>query len=155
MKISTTSWHYKLYVFNTQLVEAWKGNSYFHTCPSDGNVGLCPYMRMIMIWGPLVLLTYTIPIGMTIAALVLFPMKAAGVIGILYLIGWIVGLIAVMFLMAWLSSRKEQRELDKAERTKGVSMPDVEPKTTFWSVLKEYIIAAKTKVCPVLEVSDD
>lgn len=157
MKISDKSWHYKIYVFNSQLVAAWKDDKFYLNKPGNGkNIGLCPYMRMIFVWGPLAMLSYTVPIYAMYLALFKFPVSAAGAMGIVWLFGWIAGIIGFMFAMAWFTEYNNNRKANKASKSSIVNPYDgIEEESTFWTIIREYVVALKTKVCPILEVNND
>ena len=158
MKISQDCWHYKLYVFMSQWSAAWRADdNYLHAGEHTSMIGLCPYMRMILIWGPLAILSNIIPLGGVIGVLFLFPASANGFMGIFWLFFWLACIVAAFFGIGWLKDFLSARE-EKKERSQLPPHPDdeeVEKPTGFWTIVKEYIIAAKTKVCPVLEIEED
>jgi hypothetical protein len=167
-KIAPTSWHYKVYVFNSQLCAKWHNDdSEFHEYPlHTRNIGLCPYMRMIFIWGPLVVLTYIL-VAMFIALTVwtLPSFATNGVSGTLWLLGSIAAMISGVLLMGscidYCEKRKDiirQKNNDiKNSMTADEYDAFINPvkEATFWSLCKDYLKSMKTKVCPVLEFRND
>jgi hypothetical protein len=154
MRISPKSWHYRLYVFMSQWNAAWRDKDDYLSYPKHGEmIGLCPYMRMILIWGPLAILSNLIPLGFVIMALLLFPMSAAGPSGIGWLLFWLVMTIGLVigggFIKDWLDRRADEKENSQ------IPGWDYEPKKKpdgFFKLLNEWI---HSKFCPVLEVQND
>lgn len=161
MTINTRSWHYRLYVFMLQWCKAWNGHDDYYYEPRLKNIGLCSYMRMILLWGPLVILTNVVPLGMTIAALFLFPIAANGFVGVAWLLGIILLPFVLMYawirLTSWLENRypdaPTKNQNDGEIKTGNIhDQEKVEPSTGFMSLLWSYLVSFKTKICPVLEV---
>ena len=157
MKISENSWHYRLYVFMSQWNAAWRNCDDYLEYPKtygrrSNNIGLCPYMRMILIWGPLSILSNLIPILAVLGALIAMPTGMNGLAGFLWLIFWAVTAAAftlgIAKLADWRQARAERMEKLQTYRQD----PDYVKQDTFWSLLGEYLMSIKTKVCPVLEV---
>lgn len=155
MQISRDSWHFRLYVFMSQWNAAWQGKSDYLDHPKMGrsaNIGLCPYMRMILIWGPLSILSNLVPIAAVIVAIVLFPAGMNGLAGVGWLVFWAVTLVgsglALGKLADWREARYEQNRKSQLLRQD----PDYVEPDSFWKLVKEFAVATKTKICPVLEV---
>lgn len=157
MKLNPNSWHYKIYAFNSQLVAAWMHKDDYHYYPKIGSfgIGLCPYMRMILIWGPLVALTNVVPFAAIYAAFIMFPGFAAGGAGIFWLIFTLASIVGFFVLLAkikdWASERQERREESQLRRQD----PDYQEPEGFWRLVGGYLKSMKTKICPVLEIQDD
>ena len=156
--INPESWHYKIYRFNSQLVAAWNCNENYHEYPHQYGkmIGLCPYTRMIFLWGPLVALTNIIPLAALAATFWMLPSFTNGLTGVLWLFGSIALIFAILIGMAYLKDKSNERKETKKES----QLPEfgaivAEPPVTFWSLLKDYVRAVKTKVCPILELPND
>ena len=159
MKISPDSWHYKLYVFMSQWNAAWRGKSDYWEYPLNGNmIGLCPYMRMILIWGPLAILSNLIPIGAIVATFFLFPASVNGAVGVAWLIGSILliagGILAIGYITHLIGRIEEGRRRNEIENDDWFE-EGYEPKQTFRGLVWSYLVALKTKMCPVLELKKD
>jgi hypothetical protein len=157
MKISENSWHYRLFVFMSQWNAAWRNRDDYLDHPKTSrrekfNIGLCPYMRMILIWGPLSILSNLIPLLAVLGALVAMPTGMNGLAGVLWLLFWAVSAVAIGFAIAkladWRQARAENQEKLQVYR----QSPDYVKKDTFLSLLGEFLMSIKTKICPVLEV---
>lgn len=151
MKIDTNSWHYKLYVFNCQLVSAWTGYEQFYMEPDhQRRIGLCPYARMLLIWGPLIMSSYLAMVLVVIGCLIVFPILINGVIGI----SWFFGTMFTIAGVIYLTSRfLEKRDHLRKETPRVVKENDDSP--SFWQIVKEYIKACKLKICPIMEIKQD
>jgi uncharacterized membrane-anchored protein len=160
MKLNKFSWHYKVYAFNSQMVAAWTMESDFHEYPWDGRtIGLCPYMRMIMLWGPLVFLCNLSPLIAGVAAYIVLPAVTIGVSSLLSVTATIVGFTIACYILnsgvKYLSARRDDINREKRKQRRIDAENDVTPPETFWSLLVSYIKSLKTKVCPVLELDDE
>ena len=153
--IDINSWHWKVYCFNSQLCAAWRGNEDFNEYPYHGRLlGLCPYMRMIFLWGPLVALTYLLPIGAIATAFYFLPTSAGGTGGVLWLVGVILSFAAFVAAIVWaLGKQKEIRERRPAPYLR--KERDEPTTVTFRSMLFDWLKSMKSKVCPVLVLPDD
>jgi hypothetical protein len=162
MNIDSNSWHWRLYKFNSQWVAAWKGRNDFYDFPRHGRmIGLCPYMRMILIWGPIAMLSNIFPLAVLAGTFLLFPVTANGVMGIAWLIGVIVlvaaSICAMSYLLDYRSRRCEaNRRADlKHESNKSSDSQLTEQPDTFWTLFCSYVVAVKTKICPVLQAPNE
>jgi hypothetical protein len=160
MKLNKSSWHYKVYAFNSQMVAAWTMEGDFHEYPYHGKIiGLCPYMRMIMLWGPLVFLCNLSPLIAAVAAFIVLPVVTIGALSHLTVVATIVGCIILVFLVLsganYLIDRHEHYYRLKKKQQRIDAENNVTPPETFWSLLVSYIKSLKTKVCPVLELDDE
>jgi hypothetical protein len=165
MKLNPNSWHYKVYVFNSQLNARWNDHSDFVDFPHHGNnIGLCPYMRMIFVWGPLTMLAYVATIAVIVGTVWVFPSGATGgITGTLWLLGTlsaiIGGLLGIAYVSDWrqektLAKHKERLEL-KDSMTYNEWQEHNKPPETFWTLCRDYLKSMKTKICPVLEINND
>tara|TARA_B110000240_G_C13364849_1_gene395615 strand:- start:315 stop:809 length:495 start_codon:yes stop_codon:yes gene_type:complete len=164
MKLNKSSWHYKVYAFNSQLVAAWQNQNSFHRYPYHGKIiGLCPYMRMIIIWGPLVFLCNLAPLVAAVGVFIVLPVTTIGAMSQLIVVATIVGFVVAACLIIgganYLAGRLGDMEELRAEQQKKTKLESaangVTPPETFWSLLVSYITSLKTKVCPVLELDDE
>lgn len=131
MKVSRSSWHYRLWRF---------GRENSRSEPRD----LCRYF-----WH-LALVKVLLPLA--VAALAM-----AGIVGIFVtiwrhpidaaiVVGGILGLLVFVIAVGYLAYRREVREEDR--RASGA--PPKKP-----SLTRQYLAARKRKLCPLIEVSDD
>lgn len=157
MKIDPESWHYRLYCFMSQWTAAWRGVEDFHNEPRSYKrmIGLCPYMRMILIWGPLAILSNFIWILAVITTFFAFPAGINGLAGVSWLVGSIFIFGVAIYLLGKLKDLMSSREDARIKENLRRQDPDYEPPVTFWNVLVGYIKTFKTKICPVMELPND
>lgn len=161
MKISRTSWHFKLFVFMSQWSAAWRCHKDFFEWPhiSKFGIGLCPYMRMILIWGPLAILSNILPIMFIVGSFVLFPGFAAGWAGVGWLFGSLVIVIGVVFatflsvefVSEWRRNRAPERHWIQTDESDDES--DDEPSEGKpHGFIRLFAVWLHDAVCPILEV---
>jgi len=156
MQISSNSWHYKLYVFMSQWFAVWlRDYNYINAGqPENKRIGLCPYMRTILVWGPLAIISNIIPFGGLYLALIVVPASLNGSIGIMWTFGGILLLmffVAVFIIMVELYEKYRYSNKNKSNITGDENQ---ENSHGFWKLIKEYAVSIKTRVCPVLEVDE-
>jgi hypothetical protein len=160
MKPNTNSWYHKVFVFNSQIVATMREYQDPHLHPHHGKMyGLCPYMRMIFVWGPIVFLMNLFPLLCLIGTAIVLPITIIGGVSTAYTALVILAVIGIILACIWLleytseilkKRRYQQKQVVKQREKDGVVPPD-----TFWSLTKAYLKSAKTKVCPVLEFDDE
>jgi len=153
LNINKSSWHYKVYTFNSQWWAAWTNQSDYHTYKMNNDkIGLCEYMRMILLWGPLAILSNIVPIMAVWLAFFMFPMSISGIGGVIWLFVAIGAFGASgVCLEKFLSYRENKKSQAATDMTHNNAIPD----SGFRVIAKEFVISIKTKVCPILEVNDD
>ena len=160
MKLNLESWHYKLYAFDCQMVAALWDESNPHEYPQHGRIiGLCPYMRMILIWGPLTLLLQLSPWAAAIGAVCVLPMYVIGSTSWITLVLSIIAIIGLA-IGAWMLMRYITDAVDTHRTNKQESLPQIDPfaepkPDTFWTMTVAYLRSAKTRICPILEIDDE
>ena len=147
MNISRNSWHFKVYLQCRKWTEYWI-NGTPEDCVRVGKVvGLCSYMRTILLWGPLAVLSNLVTFFVIYMVLFYFPFTMDGVAGIFWL--WVAGLVIASACFVGIMIRELIHKDD--EKTS----EDDEKPAGFMSLSKEYLIAMKTKVCPLLNVTEE
>ena len=155
MKIRNDSWHYRLYVFMSQWNAAWRGRDDYLDFPHTdyyNRIGLCPYMRMILIWGPLSIISNVIPVGAVFLAVIGFPLMLNGAAGVGWLVFWAVTLVAVVYAVSKIMDWRQAQHEARAGSQLYTQAPDYVEPDSFWRLVREYAVSVKTKICPVLEI---
>ena len=151
-KIDKNSWHYKWYVIASQLNAKWQGKDHYLDYPLNKQTGLCPYMRMILMWGPLAILSNLVPIGAVVAVFLYLPASAMGWMGIVWLLFYIFTVFACIgsigLLVNWRARYKEKNKKSNLEK----QHPDYEAPETGRTLLVKYATTFHTKICPMLEM---
>jgi hypothetical protein len=166
MKLNKSSWHYKVYAFNSQMVARLGDNgSDFYKYPHHGRIiGLCPYMRMIMLWGPFAFLCNLVPLIAVVWFFLVLPAFTVGLWSLLIFAAYVCaagGLaIALYYGITYVANSVSTHHDDahQAEREAAKVVRDAHKATqpdTFWSLFVGYVKSLKTKVCPVLELDDE
>jgi len=151
MKISPTSWHYRLYVFMCQWNAAWRDKDDYWEYPKNTTMlGLCHYMRMILIWGPLAILSNLVPIATLLGAFFIFPAGANGIVAILWLFGAIAALAASIFGISLLKDYLDARDESKKKSQLEAQFDNQKEKPKSFLVLMYVWI--HDSICPMLEL---
>jgi hypothetical protein len=127
----------------------------------EKGTNLCHFMRVILLWAPLVLLLHLVLYGGAIAALTIVPVYWFGLSGYL---GLILGLVVFIFLCVLagfasagigksinyvvLRSRKSRQKSGTEEIPEPLTNEKIGP--SFGEVLWEYAVATKRRICPII-----
>ena len=135
MKISTTSWHYRLIQFAEMRV------------PHN----LCPYCRQVL-WAALFLFFVGVIIAFGAFLVVSIPLhwvwrwfQPSAIIGACLLI--------IILTTLLIETVKERRRTERYERARKIKKGEIPPPKP--SLIAEWFRAAHDKVCPWLEFSND
>ena len=154
MYISQNSWHFQLYKFTKTVVERFKGNPYWDNV-SVSKVNLCPYMRTILIWGPLVVSFYSFLYAFGLYVLVYLPITMTNGAAIMNtgLFIFVCALIAVALIGSIAFITNMTVGLVDKQRAKREEMEELGIKPSgFFAILMEYLKSLKSKTCVQLEV---
>lgn len=158
MHISVNSWHYQIYVFMHRICLKFVGDDYWYEAPHSKKVNLCPYMRTILIWGPLVILFHLAWLLLALTVFVWIPLSVSGVAAYSWTLGvFFVGLsfLTVISIISFLGLKflgdrsQRKRKERQIRKLNGESEP-----ITFWSSLREYLKSVKSKTCIQLEIKE-
>jgi hypothetical protein len=154
--INRESWHWKLYIFDLQMINAWTGEDFYYDEEGPKNIGLCPYMRTLFLWGPLIMMTNLIPWAAVIWSVIYFPTSAMGIIGPIMVVLGLALIFATIWCLGLLAKRNKQKRIAREEETARQGRYDrFDPKKdddTFWKLIKDWIKTRKSKICPIMEV---
>jgi len=169
MMIRKGSWHYHLFRFGTKLVDILFANKYGvsgrYESRFQNGTNLCHYMRVIMVYIPLMFLLWGSVAAFGIYCFAVLPFQLFGLTGVLntlYVVGIlataIVGIIGALWVVAtvsdicknawhdWRRSRKmAESELEQPKEDKGPS---------FLDLTVEWVIAKKKNVCPLISFNE-
>lgn len=143
MTISKQSRLYRAYAWCIWLQTEFKGSSLDHDYLNEGT-NLCHFVRTLTVTTPAVIILQLVTYGMLIAAIFVQPFRIFGVGGPLTF----VGLIAFVGVVVLLASAYQLYKKKKAPPS------DIPPEPTFTSVLKDYVKAKKSKICPLISWKD-
>lgn len=163
MELSKNQWHVKFYFWCLDVWDAYT-ESYTDRCRSN----LCQYIRTIFVWMPLAIATQLAFYALAFYVLLYFPAthfsvpttaKTYGVISIVVGAIWLFGIAK-----SWLEEQDRKRgyeafmeslneePVERAEPV--VAEPAEEKGPGFIEVVWTYLVAAKRKVCPIIEFNN-
>lgn len=169
MMIRKGSWHYHLFRFGTKLVDILFANKYgvsgHYESRFQNGTNLCHYMRVIMVYVPLMFLLWGSVAAFGIYALVISPIQLFGLTGVLntlYVVGivvmaiaaiigvlWVIGAISDFCKSAWYDWQRSRRtaepKLEEPKEDKGPS---------FLDLAIEWVIAKKKNICPLISFNE-
>lgn len=157
MNISATSWHFRLYTFNKRLLERFRGNRYWLDEESPTRINLCPYMRTILIWGPMVYLFHAFMYLSLFVAFIWVPMQMISTTDIgwlsmvvVFFLGIGLAMAALIYGFILLGSHTSKKFKERREQREAAGI--VEEEIGFIRALKAYWKGFHDKTCFALEV---
>jgi membrane protein implicated in regulation of membrane protease activity len=146
-------WYVRWFFWSTEILDEFTGRNRIWDRRHHGT-NLCQFIRVTLVWCPLVLLLHSIMYGAAVFALTVTPVYLFGGYFYACIIGAIVALICMIFGIKWFNRRRYERERrsprkrdlerERAELVVVAKDPD------FFEVLGAYLAAKKQKVCPMM-----
>ena len=161
MNLDRKSWHVRLFFSSHGICDKFTGfdrNWYYDDFDrswyyDDESTNLCHYVRVILLYAPLVFLAHLIFLAAALYVLILLPFQLFGT-GYWYAIGIIAALAALAGIAVWFHRRWEFVWSKKHEEKTSQPTPEPEPvkvkRPGFFEVLWNYLIAVKQKICPTV-----
>lgn len=159
MEFNKSRWYVQWFFLSLRVTDHFRNKDTEYRYRSGTN--LCHFMRVTLFWAPLVVAFHVALYGLALAALVVVPLHYFGLTGAAVIYGVILLSAAAVFLLfagIWganelvgvidrklseaSASGQEQRQLAaarKAERGPG-----------FFSILWQYLVAVKRRICPII-----
>lgn len=160
MKISSNTWHYKVFDWwFAQMHNGWTYERFNDSMYNQRPYNLCPYVRAVILWAPLVFL-FTLPrlwytIGGVIAAFNAFLYHKFGMHGlriegqvILFFVSlatFIASLFGIAFLLKYL--------INTYREYKNLKPPVAE--ASFFVILGKYLKSKHDRICPPVTFSKE
>lgn len=166
MVIYTDQWHFRLYLWSRQILRQFRGSLDYFDDQRERRFGvnLCPYIRTLMLWMPLVVALHLIVFGLVAYVYVIMPFQlfgamaigivlakvlAAVITGVVFF-GIIVGLVKLFgVFMDWRADYRIAHPVP--EVPVGAQRPQ---RFGFFKLLGAYLRAAHDKICPHIEVKE-
>ena len=162
MELHTNRWYVQWFFLSLRVIDRFTGGNdeYWHA-ENGMSTNLCQFMRVTLIWAPLVVALNLAVYGLVLSALIFVPLYYFGLDGSLTIYGAIlifftaVALLAFLFWvavtltsiirdgsseLAYVLRRRKERKA--AERT--TNGP------SFGSLIWQYVVAVKRRVCPII-----
>ena len=159
MNLNRNVWYVHLFFWSLGIWGAFRDNDYRYDRlrAEEGGTNLCFFIRVTVVYMPLVLLLHASLVAIAVASLTALPIYLFG--GIAY--GWIlvyIAMVAGTFWGAGVALRYAERR--KSAQVKVVELKHEEqpaPKAAevpkgpgFFEVLWAYLVVAKKKICPLI-----
>ena len=113
---------------------------------------LCAFMRMILVYAPLVLLFNAVVYASLIFTFIVLPIYLFGLkgfglgVGVLGVLGFLI--LMTVSLVMWLKDKRREKVCAKEQAVKTTSADVAGP--GFFRVLGQWMVAKKRKVCPLI-----
>jgi hypothetical protein len=161
--INKKQWYVRWFFFCLALIDEFVNERGWRMNRFEDGVNLCTFMRVSLIWGPLVILLHITFYTGLVATFTYLPIHLFGFGGYVWIIGSVAGVIGALFLVAWVEDvwkiwRRKRWEAAREARHKALEFPvnDRTPEAekkgpSFVSVVWSYAAAVKQKVCPIIK----
>lgn len=156
MELNRSVWYVRLFFWSLAIWETFRDYDYRYdrSHVEKRGTNLCFFIRVMVVYMPLVLLLHAAFAATAVASLTALPIYLFG--GIAY--GWTLAAIAVVIGTIWgvkvalrRAARRERTQVKFVERKREVQPATevTEPRGPgFFEILWAYLVAAKKKVCP-------
>ncbi len=163
MTIYKDSWHFGAFLFGCRLVDIFLPGKYWDDRYSDRfrrGTNLCHYMRVILVYTPLILLAWAGVAAAGVGSLIVLPVYLFGMAGYGETIAVIVGAFLALVIVAfacmvitdtchWVMGKL--RGEGHTERPKAQT---ASASPTFFDLVAEWIVAKKKAICPTISFSE-
>lgn len=161
MNLNKQQWYVRWFFTCLAVIDEFAGDHGDRVYKNRHGASLCPFVRVSLIWGPLIILLHLVVYAGAIVSVTLLPIILFGFGSYITLIAGITGVIAVIWLCKKAEDALKQwrRRVREARWQAAIEAPesDEQPKTeavkkgpSFASVLWSYAVAAKQRVCPII-----
>lgn len=154
MHLNKDSWYVRWYFWSLGICEEFLDNHGLMWNAKNRGTNLCAFMRVILIYAPLILLLHAIVYASLLATITILPIKLFG----LKWYGLVVGALVGLIILVLLAINLVPELLDKRREAKRILAQEQATKTTnndathpgFFRVLGKWVVAKKWKVCPLI-----
>lgn len=155
LQVNPDSWHARLYLWShTIWGEFWHKNNWSWYKDKCTNTNVCYYLRVMLVYAPLVILLHAALFAATVGVVVVLPIHLFGASGVgkaviaILLVALGLGLMMGLCLLAFKASGMA---IDSSrKRTMTIHEQDG---LTFWEVVRARISGAKHKICPLIAIA--
>ena len=164
MELKSNRWYVQWFFLSLHIMRRFTGKDEEWRYKRQGT-NLCQFMRVTLIWAPLIVLLNVVMYGLVLGAIVIVPLREFGVWGTLSIFGVILAIIlaiAVFIFLIWgahvlkdtiedrvpdiTAAMRERKERKAAERArKGPS---------FGSLVWQWVVATKQRFCPTITFNE-
>lgn len=161
MEFNKNRWYVQWFFLSLRVIDNFGGRSGDNTYYYRHGTNLCHFMRVTLLWAPLVVALHIALYGLAVAALVLTPLHYFGLIGAAKIYGVIllgVGALILVVAGIWgatelavfVDRKVSETSATMKERQKLAAARKAERGPSFGSVLWQYVIAIKRRICPII-----
>ena len=162
MVIHTDQWHFRLYLWSRQLLLQFRGRRelFDELRVRHFGVNLCPYMRTLVVWMPIVVMLHLAVFGWIAYVYVVMPLRLFGAmaVGIILaktiaamIAGVVFGSILIGLVKLYSLFMDWRADYRAAHPAAEAAHPQ---RFGFFKLLGAYLRAAHDKVCPHIEVKE-
>jgi hypothetical protein len=167
MELQKRQWFVHWFFISLAVISRFRGDysSYWTEIRYRDGTNLCHFIRVILVWAPLIVLLNVSACGLVLAALIAAPIYLFGVTSYLAVIFGLIAIVCVgvgvsfvgfliQLSVSYLKRRAREKRLSKmlaeGDSTEKVEVPEVPKGPTFGAVLWQYAVATKHRFCPNL-----
>lgn len=152
MHLNKDSWYVRWYFWSLGICEEFSDNCSLTDRAENRGTNLCAFMRVILIYAPLILLLHAIVYAGAIATITVWPIYLFGLKGYILGVSAVVGLVILVFLvinLVWLLlDRRKTRIAAQQQAAKPTNADAANP--GFFHIVRQWVVAKKQKVCPLI-----
>ncbi len=163
MNINQQSWHFSLFQFGLKMIDRFLGqldSAYPYSERYEKRTNLCHYMRVILVYVPMILGLYAATVGGAVYVAMILPIKLFGISSCVWVIAFAASFITLtalvvfaMMLCAELYGRLSAR-VRVAAMNKQFAAATVTRGPGFGELLLDWLEARKARVCPLITFED-
>ena len=158
MELSRKKWYVRLFFWSLDIWSEFKDESSHQNYGQRMGTNLCFFMRVILVYMPVVLLLHAAILISLVASLTVVPIYFFGALKFFLILVAFLFVIGSVLLIKAYRRRFVPREfsliMDQFTIPEELLINQTTKKTNsigFFKVLKEYIIATKMKICPSIQ----
>ena len=152
MELRSDRWLVRWYFWALEIWNVFLGKYYCYY-PDRERTNLCHFVRVIIVYCPLVLVAHLATAAAMVVATVVFPIWLFGLtryfvfLGIVTLLG---GLVAVLQFSWFWTEDWRSRLWPETKTKKEKAKPEKSIGPSFFRILWKFIVATKRNVCPII-----
>lgn len=152
MHLNKNSWYVRWYFWSLEICCQFLDNGNMMWRAEQKGTNLCAFMRVIIIYAPLILLLHAIVYAGALAAITIWPIYLFGLKGYGLGMGALVALVAlivgIVLLVMWLNKTRKARTANQGQKIKQTAVNSIDP--GFFRIMGRWVVAKKRKICPLI-----
>jgi hypothetical protein len=156
IKINQQSWHTKLFLFSTSVWSQFRHEDERLFWQNNSQTNLCFYLRVILVWLPLVALAHAAFLMLALFALVALPIQLYGVTPYVKVTGTLAGALLCFYFADKFVAKELELTMSMRTSDNETDSPRKKDQTpSFAKLIMMRIKAAKDKVCPIIVIGGE